>query len=101
MKRKDYTPSPVDTAKTIVPDELVKLSERIAENAHDVWAAGRLAEGWTWGPVRDDLLKQHPCLVPYGKLPEQEKEDDRRASMETIRLILALGFEIGRKDKTA
>lgn len=101
MKRKDYTPSPVDTAKTVVPDELVKLSERIAENAHDVWAAGRLAEGWTWGPVRDDLLKRHPCLVPYGELPEQEKEYDRRASMETIRLILALGFEIGRKEKSA
>ena len=74
MKRKDYTPSPVDTSKTVVPEELTRLSERIAENAHEVWAAGRIADGWTWGPVRDDRLKQHPCLVPYRGLSEQEKE---------------------------
>ena len=97
MKRKDYTPSPVDTSKTVVPEELTRLSERIAENAHEVWAAGRIADGWTWGPVRDDRLKQRPCLVPYRELSEQEKEYDRRTSMETLRLILALGFEISVK----
>ena len=97
MKRKDYTPSPVDTSKTVVREELTRLSERIAENAHEVWAAGRIADGWTWGPVRDDRLKQHPCLVPYRELSEQEKEYDRRTSMETLRLILALGFEISVK----
>lgn len=97
MRKMDYTPSPVETAKTEVPEELSRLSEMIARNAHEVWAAGRISEGWAWGPVRDDALRQHPCLVPYEELSEQEKEYDRRTSMETIRLILALGFEIKKK----
>jgi len=94
-----YIPQPIDTTPVSVPEELTILSERIAENAHEVWAEGRISEGWTWGPVRDDGLKQHPCLMPYSDLSEKEKEYDRRTSMETVRLILALGFEIKRKVK--
>ena len=97
MKKTDYKPMPVDTAGIQVPEELLRLSEMIARNAHEVWAEGRITEGWTWGPVRNDSQKHHPCLVPYEELSEQEKEYDRRTSMETIRLILALGFEISRK----
>lgn len=99
MNNKAYHPSPVETAEIAVPEELSRLSEMIARNAHEVWSTARIADGWTWGPVRDDTLKQHPCLVPYEELSEQEKGYDRRTSMETIRLILALGFDIKRKDK--
>lgn len=94
MKKKTYTPAPIDTAGIRVPEELSRLSEMMARNAHEVWSATRIAAGWTWGPVRNDVLKEHPCLVPYGELSEQEKEYDRRTSMETVRLILALGFGI-------
>lgn len=97
MKKTDYKPKPVDTAGIQVPEELLRLSEMIARNAHEVWSEGRITEGWTWGPVRNDSQKHHPCLVPYEELSEQEKEYDRRTSMETIRLILALGFEISWK----
>lgn len=97
MKKMAYTPSPVETVGIVVPEELTILSEMIARNAHEVWSAARIADGWTWGPVRDDTLKQHPCLVPYEELSEGEKEYDRRMSMETIRLILALGFGINRE----
>lgn len=72
----------------------MKLSERLAENVHDVWAASRMAEGWSWGKERNDALKQHPCLVPYNELPESEKEYDRKTSIETLKLIQKLGFII-------
>ena len=42
-----YNPKPVDTSDISLPEELLALTERIAENVHDVWAAGRIAEGWT------------------------------------------------------
>jgi ryanodine receptor 2 len=53
-----------------------------------------MAQSWTWGARRDDAAKQHPCLVPYGELPDREKEFDRIAAMGTLRAILALGYTI-------
>ena len=62
-----YEPSPIDVSKIELPDALLDLTELIAENVHDVWAAKRLADGWTYGEERDDELKQTPCLVPYSE----------------------------------
>ena len=45
MERREYRPAPVDTSDVILPEELLALTEKIAENVHDVWAAGRIAEG--------------------------------------------------------
>ena len=76
MENNGYTPQPLDTASVELPQELLDLSEEIARNVHDVWAKNRIAEGWTWGPVRDDEKRQTPCLVPYEELPEEEEEPD-------------------------
>ncbi len=93
-----YTPKPVDTSDVKLTEELLELTEKIAENVHEVWAQGRIKEGWTYGSVRDDAKKTTPCLVPYCELPESEKEYDRNTALETIRLIVTLGYEIKRKD---
>jgi ryanodine receptor 2 len=94
-----YQPLPIDTSATRLSDDLKQLSEALAANAHDVWAAQRLREGWQYGPVRDDGLLQHPCLVPYDQLPEAEKVYDRKLVAETLRAILVLGYEIRRKTR--
>ena len=90
----NYTPQPIDTKDVTLPKELNTLAEEIAKNVHEVWAAGRINDGWTYGQERNDAEKKHPCLVPYEKLPEEEKEYDRRTSQETLKLILKLGFKI-------
>jgi len=92
-----YNPKPIDSSVVVLPSELLALTERLAENTHDVWAVQRLSEGWTWGPTRDDRLKKHPCLVPYGDLPEGEKQYDRITAMQTLTAVLALGYEIRKK----
>lgn len=89
-----YVPHPIDTSFLQLSGDLTDLTERIAENVHDVWAAGRIAQGWTYGETRNDELKQTPCLVPYDELPESEKEYDRNTALETLRLILVLGYRI-------
>ena len=89
-----YTPKPVDTKDIKLSDELLELTEKIAENVHENWAVGRIAEGWTYGDVRDDAKKTTPCLVPYSQLPENEKEYDRTTALETIKLIVAMGYKI-------
>ncbi len=89
-----YTPKPIDTSKVQLPDELLSLTEQIAENVHDIWAQGRINEGWTYGEKRDDENKKTPCLVPYSELSEAEKEYDRNTAIETLKLIVALGYKI-------
>ena len=89
-----YQPKPIDTSDITLPEELLTLTEKIAENVHDVWAVGRLEQGWTYGSVRNDGRKETPCLVPYNKLPECEKEYDRNTALETLKLIIKLGYTI-------
>ena len=92
----NYQPNPVDTTGVILPEELTRLSEVIAENVHEVWASNRIAEGWTWGPKRDDEHKTHPSLIPYEELPEVEKQYDRDTAVGTLKLVMKLGFSISK-----
>lgn len=98
MSGRKYIPNPLDTSKIQLSDELLRLAELFAENAHDVWAKDRFAEGWQYGPTRDDQKKEHPCLVPYSELPAGEKRYDRGAALETIKTLISLGY---RKESTS
>ena len=88
----NYEPKPVDTSDISLPEELLALTERIAENVHDVWSAGRIAEGWTYGEKKDAERKTTPLLIPYDQLPENEKDYDRNTAFETIKLIVKMGY---------
>ena len=100
MTKNSYKPSPLDDTSVVLPKELEALAESLAKNVHDVWAANRIAEGWTYGLVRDDAKKQTPCLVPYEDLPEIEKAYDRNTAIGTLKYILANGFEIVKKPES-
>ena len=91
---KQYKPKPIDTKDIVLPVVLNGLIEEMSKNVHEVWAETRISQGWTYGEQRDDKMKKHPCLVPYEELSEEEKTYDRNTSVETIKLILKLGFKI-------
>jgi len=97
MKAKDYIPQPVDTSDIQLPKELNSLLEAMAKNVHEIWSQERISQGWTFGSKRDDTQKHHPCLIPYEDLPEEEKVYDRNTSVETLKLIIKLGFTITKK----
>ncbi len=94
--KQTYTPTPLDTQDIDLPKVLDELVEEMARNVHDVWAQGRIAEGWTYGEQRDDKKRTHPCLVPYEELSDAEREYDRQTAVQTLKLILKLGFKIHR-----
>ena len=96
---KGYNPQPIDVEAISLDANLEDLTEAIAENAHDIWARARMDEGWTYGPVRDDVKKQHPDLVPYAQLSDSEKEYDRLMAMNTLRLVNRLGYDIVNNNK--
>ena len=89
-----YIPHPKDTRNVTLPDEVLALAEQLARNTHEVWAAQRLKDGWVWGPARDDAQKQHPCLVPYEDLSDGEKSYDLNTAMETLKVLVKLGYTI-------
>jgi len=89
-----YSPHPIDTTDVELPDELKQLVEQLAHQVHEQWSTGRLAEGWTYGPERNDELKQHPHLIEYDELPESEKDYDRNTAVATLKLIMKLGWSI-------
>ena len=95
-----YIPKPIDLSDVELTEDLNELREAIAENAHEIWAENRQKEGWTYGPVRNDDLKQNPDMVPYSKLPESEKEYDREMAMKTIKLLLKLGYDLIKREET-
>lgn len=90
----EYDPKPINLGDIDLNDDLLELREAIAENAHNVWAAARIKEGWRYGSERDDANKRHPDLVPYCALPDAEKEYDRLMALDTIKLVKKLGFNI-------
>lgn len=89
-----YSPTPIDTSDIALSEDLAGLTEAMARNVHEVWAAGRIKEGWTFGTIRNDQNKTHPCLIPYEQLPESEREYDRQTAIQTLKLIMKLGYTI-------
>lgn len=97
---KTYNPKPIDLSDVELTEDLNELREAIAENAHDVWALERQAQGWSYGPQRDDIKKQNPCMVPYSQLPEDEKTFDREMAMNTLKLVRKLGYDLVKREET-
>ena len=92
-----YTPKPIDTSDIALTEDIMELSELISKNTHEVWSENRIKDGWIYGTERNDEKKHHPCLVPYEMLPEEEKEYDRNTSLQTLKLIVKLGYQIVKK----
>ncbi|MBO7049005.1 MAG: Ryanodine receptor Ryr [Bacteroidaceae bacterium] len=97
MSKDKYIPQPVDISDVILPDDITEIAEQIARNVHEVWAKSRIDQGWKYGEQRDDDKKTHPCLVPYDELPESEKDYDRDTCINTIKMMMKLGFRMTRE----
>ena len=93
----NYKPIPIDTQDVILSPEVLDKIEIIAKNTHEVWSLNRIKDGWSYGEVRDDNKKQTPCLVPYDFLPNSEKDYDRKITIEVLKSIIKLGFDISIK----
>lgn len=95
---KIYEPSPINLDDIELDDNLNDLLEAIAENAHDVWAVDRMAQGYVYGdennsdPEKGALTNKD--LRPYSELPEKEKDYDRKMATATLKLAQRLGFKI-------
>jgi hypothetical protein len=94
MNKKTYLPDPIDTTSVDIPADLQDLIEDLARHVHAVWAEKRIEDGWKWGPERKDKQQEHPGLIPYEQLSEEEKQYDRQTAKETIKVVLQSGYKI-------
>jgi hypothetical protein len=46
-------------------------------DSHENWYAEKVADGWTYGPVKNPDKKEHPCMVPYNELPFEQRLKDQ------------------------
>ncbi|SCJ46273.1 RyR domain [uncultured Clostridium sp.] len=93
-----YDPKPMDTRDVALGGTLCRAIEDVARNIHEVWAQGRMAEGWRYGQEYDGERKLHPSLIPYEQLPESEKDVDRATVTQTVKMLLKMGYEIKKKE---
>lgn len=44
--------------------------------SHESWLKEKADEGWKFGTVKDAAKKEHPCFVPYDRLPIEQRMKD-------------------------
>uniref|UniRef100_A0A8C7M9G2 Ryanodine receptor 3 n=1 Tax=Oncorhynchus kisutch TaxID=8019 RepID=A0A8C7M9G2_ONCKI len=94
LSQASFIPTPVDTSQIVQPPHLDNVRDRLAENIHELWGMNKIELGWSYGKVRDDNKRQHPCLVDFTKLPETERNYNLQMSSETLKTLLALGCHV-------
>ncbi|XP_062863974.1 ryanodine receptor 3 [Trichomycterus rosablanca] len=94
LSQASFIPTPVDTSQIVMPPHLEKVRDRLAENIHELWAINKIELGWSYGKIRDDNKRHHPCLVDFSKLPETERNYNLHMSTETLKTLLALGCHV-------
>jgi hypothetical protein len=67
-------------------DEEIELLARIE---HQRWCAERSLDGWKFATERNDLLKEHPDMVPYEDLNDKTRDYDRDNVKKMIEILKA------------
>jgi len=55
-----------------------RIANPKATNAemHNNWLKEKEKSGWTYGEEKNAFRKTHPCIMPYAKLPKEQKVKD-------------------------
>ena len=82
-----WSPSPINLSGVRLNADVLAMSERLAENSHDVWAVGKMKALAGTGQT-------HPDLIPYDKLTDAQKQYDRKASTDTLKYLTMCGYTL-------
>lgn len=80
--------APAWQLKSAINGAALALAGATPEESHESWRREKVDDGWTWGPEKNPIKKEHPCLVPYAQLPPEQQAKDE--------LFLAVARAMGR-----
>ncbi|CAH8435934.1 unnamed protein product [Heterobilharzia americana] len=89
-----YKPQPLDLTQIRLSVRLEALVDQLAENTHNMWARDRIALGWTYGFVEDNLQKRSPHLVPFSEVDPIIQQSNKDTAIETVKTLLAYGYSL-------
>jgi hypothetical protein len=46
------------------------------EQSHSVWMEEKRRTGWKYAPVKNVEAREHPCMVPWDLLPQDQRVKD-------------------------
>lgn len=61
------------------------------KDSHENWVKEKVADGWTYGIVKDVDNKKHPCIVSYELLPAEQQLKDQLF----VAIVHALSDKVG------
>jgi len=70
--------------------------ENMAKMEHERWCQARSLAGWSHAEKKDEERKLHPSLIPWEKLPEEEKEKNRDFIRDLPGILAKAGFQVQR-----
>lgn len=62
------------------------------EESHNAWLEHKMRNGWKYGPVKDEMNLEHPCIMPYHLLPPEQRAKDYIFGA-IVRTVLAIDGE--------
>lgn len=57
-------------------ENIIKNPNVSPEQMHEHWLKVKKDDGWQWGAEKSVVHKLHPCMVPYDRLPENQRVKD-------------------------
>jgi hypothetical protein len=85
-----WQPTPLNLDGVRLSQDVLAISERLAENSHDVWAIGKFKQF-------EGTSNTHPDLIPYDSMTDAQKEYDRKASTDTLKFLTLCGYNFVKK----
>ncbi|MCP9259463.1 Ryanodine receptor 44F [Dirofilaria immitis] len=89
-----FVPVLVDISNVVLPEFAMEIHEKLAENLHELWAMRKIELGWSYGEVRDQKTRRHPCLTSFQQLPQNEKTYNINLAIDTMKTIEALRYHM-------
>jgi hypothetical protein len=71
--------------------------EKLSRREHQRWMDLKLKQGWKYAPETDKQHKLHKWIIPYEKLPEEEKDKDRVLVKAIPEILAKAGLTIASK----
>lgn len=94
-----------DEARMSSADDAVRIAEgrrlfelttaelsSLAEAEHESWLKHYQADGWRHGDVRDDRVRRHPDLLPWGQLDKAAQRKTEAGVVDALFQLRALGY---------